>query len=114
VIDSAGDEHVASLRRTHDTRTATTTATPPPTATTTATPSPTATTTATPPPASTPTAPTSPDGVTIPVIGVTVPVPGALRASVTLPVPVVGPFDLPVAPAVLLALVGAGVAIRRL
>jgi len=113
VIDSAGTEHVVSLDRrlTADTPAATATATPEPTAA--ATPTPTAgptATPATPTPARTP-APES-DGLTIPLIGVTIPVPSILGASVSLPVPVVGPFDVPVVPVVGIVVLGLGAVAR--
>jgi hypothetical protein len=112
VIDSEGTEHVVSLNRTLTTETATATATPaatstPTPATATATPVPTPATEA---PAGTP-APES-DGVTLPLIGVTVPIPAALGASVSLPVPVVGPFDVPVVSVVGLVVVGLGAVAR--
>lgn len=109
VIDSSGTEHVTRLDRTRTVATATATATPTPTAT----PEPTATPASTPAPTATPVT-TTPDadtrsGITVPLLGVTVPVPGLLGASVTLPVPVLGPLELPVVPgvALLVVLVGA-------
>lgn len=106
VIDSSGTEHVTSLDRTLSVETPTA---PAPTSTATPTPAPasstppTTTTTPVPPPAD------DDSGVTVPLIGVTVPVPSVLGASVSLPVPVVGPVDLPLVPAAAVALVGLGV-----
>jgi len=99
VIDSAGAEHVVSLNRTRDveTPTATATATPTPTPAATATPGPTPTATPAPPAAA---------GVTVPGLGVTIPIPDVLGASIGVPVPVVGPFDLPLLPAVGLVVFG--------
>ncbi|MFB6103086.1 MAG: hypothetical protein ABEJ73_11035 [Haloplanus sp.] len=106
VIDSSGTEHVATLDRTWtaETPTATATATPV-TPTATATP---VTPTATP---ATPTPAPTDAGFTLPLLGVTVPVPAVLGASVTLPVPVVGPFDLPIAPVVALLVLGLGLGV---
>jgi hypothetical protein len=111
VIDAAGTEHVVELNRTRRAETPTPPTTTPPS-------SPTAT--ATPPPSPTPTpaanataATNGTAGLTLPLVGVTVPVPDALGASVALPVPVVGPIDLPVAPVALLIAVGLGVVGRR-
>ncbi|MFB6196104.1 MAG: hypothetical protein ABEI80_08020 [Haloplanus sp.] len=107
VIDSSGTEHVVSLERTR--RVDTPTPTPTPTAT--ATSAPTATATPTPTATATPTPAPEPSGVTIPFLGVTVPVASILGASVSIPVPFVGPFDLPIVPAVVLvALAAAAVA----
>lgn len=108
-IDSSGTEHVSSLNRTLTVETAT----PAPTATPTPTPEPTPTpgapspSTVTPAPTATP----APDdsGVTLPLIGVTLPVPSVLGASLSLPVPIVGPIDLPLVPSAVVALVGLGI-----
>jgi hypothetical protein len=54
-----------------------------------------------------------PDGLRIPFVGVVLPVPGPLGASVSLPLPVVGPVDVPLAPVGLLALLVGVVAVRR-
>jgi hypothetical protein len=110
VIDAAGTEHVVSLDRTLtvDTPTATPTATP--------TPDPTATPTATPTPdpTATPTATPTPEssGLTVPLIGVTIPIPSVLGASVSLPVPVLGPFDVPIVPVVGIVVLGLGAVAR--
>ncbi|GAB6860325.1 hypothetical protein ACFR97_09730 [Haloplanus litoreus] len=53
------------------------------------------------------------DGLRIPFLGIVLPVPGPLGASVSLPLPVVGPVDVPLAPVGLLALIVGAVAIRR-
>jgi len=112
VIDSAGTEHVVSLDRTLTVDTPTATATPTPTPTATATPTPTMTPTPTPTP--TPTATPAPEssGLTIPLLGVTIPIPSVLGASISLPVPVVGPFDVPVVPVVGIAVLGLGAVAR--
>jgi len=106
VIDSRGTEHVTTLDRTLtvETPTATPTATPAPSATPSATPTP-----ATPAPTTTPAAESNASGLTIPLIGVTVPVPDILGASVSLPIPVVGPLDVPLVPVGALLVVGLGV-----
>jgi len=108
VIDAAGTEHVQSVDRTLTVDTPTATATPA------RTPSPTATATTTPTPAATatPAAPADSTGLTIPILGITVPIPSILGASVSVPLPVVGPFDLPIAPLVGLLAVGLGVVAR--
>jgi hypothetical protein len=110
VIDAAGTEHVQSVDRTLtvETPTATATATPPPTATPTGTP------TATPVPTTTPvpTPSSGSGGLTVPILGITLPIPSVLGASVSVPVPVVGPFDVPIAPLVSLLVVGLGVVAR--
>jgi hypothetical protein len=106
VVDSAGTEHVRSVDRRLSVETQTAT----PTQTATATPAPTPTPTATPAP--TPTATPAPDGVTVPLIGVTIPIPSVFGAAVSVPVPFVGPFDVPIVPAAGLAVVGLGAAAR--
>jgi hypothetical protein len=106
VTDSSGTEHVTSLDRTLAAETPTPTATPTPTPTATPTPTPTATPSP-PSPATTP-ASAGDSGLTVPVIGVTIPVPSVLGASVSLPVPVVGPVDLPLLPAAAVVIVGLG------
>ncbi|MFD1632345.1 hypothetical protein ACOZ4L_06075 [Haloplanus ruber] len=53
------------------------------------------------------------DGFRIPFLGIVVPIPGVLTASVSIPVPVLGPFDLPLVPVGALALLGGAVAVRR-
>ncbi|AZH24636.1 hypothetical protein [Haloplanus aerogenes] len=111
VIDSAGTEHVVSLDRRLTVDTPTATATPEPTAT------PAATSTPAPGPTATPVTPTpAPDpessGLTIPLIGVTIPVPSVLGTSVSLPVPIVGPFDVPVVPVVGIVVLGLGAVAR--
>jgi hypothetical protein len=53
------------------------------------------------------------DGFRIPFLGVVLPVPDVLGASVSLPVPVVGPFDVPLVPVGGLALIAGLVALRR-
>jgi len=111
VIDSAGNEHVVSVNRTLTVETPTATVTPTPTATVTPTP------TVAPTPTATPTATPVPDsegssGVTVPFLGVTIPVPSLLGASVSVPVPVVGPFDVPLAPVAALAALGVGIVAR--
>ncbi|AXG06134.1 hypothetical protein DU500_06575 [Haloplanus rubicundus] len=110
VIDAAGTEHVQSTDRTLtvDTPTVTPTATPAPTATPTVTPTATAAPTAT----ATPAAPAESAGLTVPIIGITVPIPSFLGASVSILIPVVGPFDVPIAPLVGLLAVGLGVVAR--
>jgi len=110
VIDAAGAEHVQSVDRTLtvDTPTATATATP----ARTSSPTVTATTTPTPAATATPAEPADSTGLTIPILGITVPIPSILGASVSVPVPVVGPFDLPIAPLVGLLAVGLGVVAR--
>jgi hypothetical protein len=112
VIDSSGTEHVRSVDRqsTVDTPTATATATPAPTPTATRTPTPTVA--RTPAPARTPTPASDPGGLTVPLIGVTIPIPSVLGASVSVPVPIVGPFDVPVVPVAGLVVVGLGVVAR--
>jgi hypothetical protein len=110
VIDAAGTEHVQSVDRTLTVDTPT--ATPGPTPTATATPDPTPTATAAPPATATPAAPADSAGLTVPILGITVPIPSILGASVSVPVPVVGPFDLPIAPLVGLLAVGLGVVAR--
>jgi len=112
VIDSSGTEHVRSVDRqsTTDTPTPSATATP-----SSATPASTATPAApTPTPAVTPVPTPAPDspGLTVPLIGVTIPVPSVLGASLSVPVPFVGPFDVPVVPVVGLLVVGLGVVAR--
>ncbi len=107
VIDAAGTEHVQSVGRTLTVETPTATATA-----TATTPAPTPTATATAAPTATPTPPTDPGGLTVPVLGLTVPIPSVLGASVSVPVPVVGPFDLPVVPLAGLLVVGLGVVVR--
>jgi len=110
VIDSAGTEHVQSVNRTLATDTPTPTSTPaPPTAAPTTTPAPPTSPTSDPPTA---TPAPEPTGLTIPVIGVTVPVPSVFGASVSIPVPVVGPFDVPVVPTVGLVVLGLGAVAR--
>jgi hypothetical protein len=52
------------------------------------------------------------DGLRIPFLGVVVPL-GPLGASVSVPVPLLGSFDVPVAPVGVLALVVGAVAVRR-
>ncbi|WP_338741370.1 hypothetical protein [Haloplanus salilacus] len=106
VIDSAGTEHVTSLDRTLVVETATPASTPRPTAT----PNPSTASSTPQPPTVTPTPvpDTDDSGVTVPLIGVTVPVPSVLGASVSLPIPVVGPIDLPLVPVAVVALVGLG------
>jgi hypothetical protein len=112
VIDTEGTEHVTSLDRTltTETPTATPTATPTPTPTS-ATPTATATPT---PVTSTPVGTPAPDatGITLPLIGVTIPVPAVLGASVSLPVPIVGPFDVPIVPVFGLVVLGLGAVAR--
>jgi hypothetical protein len=112
VIDSAGTEHVASVDRTLPVETAT--PTPAPTATRTATPASPPAESATPPSTATATATPAPDdaGVTVPFVGLTIPVPSILGASVSLPIPVVGPVDLPLLPVAAVALVGVGGVLR--
>jgi hypothetical protein len=107
VIDSRGTEHVTTLDRTLrvETPTATPTGTAEPTPTGTAAPAGTAEPTATPTP--TPSA----AGITVPLLGVTLP--PVLGASVALPVPVVGPLDVPIVPGVVLLVLGLG-AVGRL
>jgi hypothetical protein len=107
VIDSSGTEHVTSLDRTLTVETAT----PAPTATpATPTPAPTATpATPTAEPTATPVPEADAGGVTIPFVGVTVPVPSVLGASVTVPVPFVGPFDVPLVPVAAVLVLGVGV-----
>jgi len=110
VLDSDGTEHVVSLNRTLTADTPTATAAS--TATATPTPVPTRGPTATP---VTPTpSPADTDGgsLTIPLIGVTIPIPSVLGTSVTLSVPVVGPFDVPVVPVVGLVVLGLGAVAR--
>ena len=107
VIDAAGTEHVQSVGRTLTVETPTATATA-----TATTPAPTPTATATAAPTATPTPPTDPGGLTVPVLGLTVPIPSVLGASVSVPVPVVGPFDLPIVPLAGLLVVGLGVVVR--
>jgi hypothetical protein len=106
VVDSAGTEHVRAVDRQLTVETAT--ATPEPTTTATATPAPTAT--ATPEPTATP-APES-GGLTIPLIGVAVPIPSILGTSIPVPVPFIGPFDVPIVPAAGLVVVGLGAVAR--
>ena len=108
VVDSAGTEHVRAVDRQLTVETATATPTPAPTAT--PTPAPTATPTPAPTPVPTP----DPEsrGLTIPVIGVTVPIPSILGTSIPVPVPFVGPFDVPVVPAAGLVVVGLGAVAR--
>ena len=110
VIDSSGTEHVRSVDRRLTAETPTATATPSP-----ATSAPTATPVApTPTPAVTPvsTPEPEPSGLTVPLLGVTIPVPSILGASLSVPVPVVGPFDVPVVPVVGLGVVGLGIVAR--
>lgn len=104
VIDSAGTEHVTSLNRTLEAETPVTTAT--------ATPTPTRTPTATPTPAPTasPDPPDDTSGPTVPLLGVTLP--PILGTSVGVPVPLVGPFDVPILPAATLVVVGLAVVAR--
>ena len=111
VIDSSGTEHVTALDRTLtvETPTATPTATPGPSTTSASPPAATATP---PPPTATPDG-SNASGLTVPVIGVTIPVPSVLGTSVSLPVPVVGPFDVPILPVAALFAVGLGLAGRR-
>lgn len=111
VIDSAGTEHVQSVdrERTVETPTAATpapTRTPAPTPTAAATPTPTRT------PAPTPTAAPESGGLTVPIVGITVPLPPVLGTAVAVPVPFVGPFDVPVVPVAGLVVVGLGVVAR--
>jgi hypothetical protein len=111
VIDSAGTEHVRSVDRTLTVETPA----PTPTATATATATPTATATATATPA-TPT-PTPTTGTVRPTgsgdgVGVTVPLPSVLGATVSVPIPVVGPLDVPVVPVVGLVALALGVVAR--
>lgn len=113
VIDSSGTEHVRSVDRTLTAETPSATATPAPTGTP-ATP-PTATPVApspTPDPTPVPTPAPESSGLTIPLIGVTVPIPSILGASVSVPVPVVGPFDVPVVPVAGLFALGLGAVAR--
>ncbi|MFC7173028.1 hypothetical protein ACFQL0_06045 [Haloplanus litoreus] len=108
VIDSSGTEHVTSLDRTL------TVETPTPAATETPTPTPTPAATETPPtPTPTPTPAPESGGVTVPLIGVTIPIPSILGASIIVPVPFVGPFDVPLAPAAAVLVLGLG-AVGRL
>ncbi|WP_251341232.1 hypothetical protein [Haloplanus halophilus] len=111
VMDSSGTEHVTTLDRRLTVETPTATPTPAPTATPAPTPTPDATAAPTATPAPTPT----PDagGVTVPLVGVTVPVPSVLGASVAVPVPFVGPFDVPIVPVAALFVLGLGAVGRR-
>jgi hypothetical protein len=109
VIDAAGIEHVQSVDRTLTVDTPMATGTPAPTATT---PAPTSTATAAPTATATPAAPAESAGLTVPILGITVPIPSFLGASVSIPIPVVGPFDVPIAPLVGLLAVGLGVVAR--
>ncbi|WP_251329615.1 hypothetical protein [Haloplanus pelagicus] len=108
VIDSSGTEHVTRLDRTLTVETPT--VAPDATPTATATPARTAS-----PPISTPTPTPAPDssGLTVPVLGVTIPVPSVLGASVTVPAPFVGPFDVPIVPVAALFVLGLVAAGRR-
>jgi hypothetical protein len=56
---------------------------------------------------------TTPDGFRIPLLGVVVPTPGPLGAAATVPVPFVGPIDVPLVPVGLATLLAAAVALRR-
>jgi hypothetical protein len=113
VIDSSGTEHVESLDRTLTVETPTRTQTPDPTPTPTRTPASGAGVTPTSVPTTAPAADSGGGGLTVPFVGVTIPVPSVLGASVSVPVPFVGPFDVPIAPVAALFVLGLG-AVGRL
>jgi hypothetical protein len=106
VIDSSGTEHVTSVDRTLAVETATPTATATPTTTTTAPPAATATS-----PSTATSTPEAADGPTVPVLGVTLP--PVVATAVGLPVPLVGPVDVPIVPVTALIVLGLGAVGRR-
>jgi hypothetical protein len=112
VIDSSGTEHVRSVDRQSTTDTPTPSATATPSSATPASPATPAAPTPTPAVTPVPTPAPESSGLTVPLIGVTIPVPSVLGTSLSVPVPFVGPFDVPVVPVVGLFVVGLGVVAR--